>query len=207
MKRGFTLVEVLVTFTILAFLVVLIYSVVNSTVRAHDAIDEVLRETEPPPAILNILRQDIESAFVPDADLPYFKGGEGNSPHGEADELDLVSTQVSFGAADGDGEPAFHAINEVGYRLKPHPTLRDFMILYRREEHFIDEKPNHGGTLIELYDRVKTMSIHYWDGKDWLNDWDSQQREGKLPLAVKVQITLAATRDVTSHVLIVPLVR
>lgn len=189
MRRGFTLVELLVTVAITVMLLMMIYGVVHSTVTAHDAIEQVLRETEPPAAILNLIRQDLEAAFVPGGDKVYFEGKSSTSGLGEADELEFVTSNPAFGAASDDESAAFQTVNEVGYRLMPSKN-GDFMALQRRHDYFVDDEPIKGGVWIEVYDRVRSMKIEYFDGKEWDNEWTSAP-EGKLPQAVRIALELA----------------
>lgn len=211
-RAGLTLVEILIAFTILSFLAVMIYSVVRATVEVHDEIEAVLNETEPPPAILNIIRQDIESAFLPDNDRTYFAGTDRSDRYGPANELDLVSSNAAVGQADGDADAKLHAFNEVGYRLADSPAGGDFLVLYRREDFFVDEEPLRGGTLVELYDRVRTLEFTYWDGKDWQKKWDSRAAQGKLPLGVRVVLTIGTVAPnepprIHTHEIFVPLLQ
>lgn len=212
-RDGFTLVEIMVAFSILAFLAVMIYGVVNATVQAHDQIEAILQETAPPPAVLNIIRQDIESAFIPDAEISYFKGVNQTGLFGPADRLDFVSTTMAYGRAEEDAEDQFHAINEVGYQLKQNPNSSDFMVLYRREAYFVDDEPTEGGTLVELYDRVKSFSLQYWDGEKWRSEWDSLEEDGALPLAVMVELKIEPETpdpdalEPASHVIVIPLLQ
>ena len=211
-RRGLTLVEVLIAFTILAFLAVMIYSVVRATVELHDEIEAVLNETEPPPAILNIIRQDIESAFLPDNDRTYFFGTDATNRYGPANEIDLLSSNAAFGTADGESESELHAFNEVGYQLADSPVEGGFLVLQRREDYFVDDKPLEGGTLVEIYDRVKSLEFKYWDGEEWLNRWDSRAAQGKLPLGVRVVITIGTVAPnepprIHTHAIYVPLLQ
>lgn len=211
-RRGLTLVEILISFSILSFLAVMIYSVVRATVEVHDEIEAVLNETEPPPAILNIIRQDIESAFLPDNEKTYFFGENKSLQFGPANELQLLSSNAAYGKADGEADANLHAFNEVGYRLADSPVDGNFLVLYRREDYFVDGKPLEGGTLVELYDRVRTLQFRYWDGKEWKDEWDSKAAQGKLPLGVRVVITIgtAAPNEeprIHTHAIYVPLLQ
>jgi hypothetical protein len=172
----------------------------------------MLQETEVAPAVLNIMRCDIEAAFVPDARLPYFLGADKTAAFGQADELDFAAGRMAYGIEEGRAEASFHPINEVGYRLAPNPADSRYLVLYRREEHFVDDVPARGGVLVELFDRVKTLSFQYWDGEHWRDSWDTRQSKGALPEAVKVVLTMAAEPPkpggeppVSTHSIVVPL--
>lgn len=204
-RAGFTLLEIVLAFTLLAFMMVMVSTIVSSAVQANHQIETMLQETEAAPAILNVMRMDIEAAFSPDSSKPYFYGVEKNGGAGPMDELDFVASRMSYGSEEIGAEPQFHPINEVGYRLEENKTDRAFLMLTRREEHFFDAEPARGGIQVELYDKVKSLMFEYWNGKQWARNWDSRRERGRVPEAVRVTMGLAvrAGGEVTTHAIVV----
>lgn len=191
-RRGFTLIELLLTVLILAIIMALIYGVVASTIQAQQRIEETMLGSEVGPALLAQIRDDLEGAFVPDPKEEGFLGIDRKANAGDRDRIDLVTTTMSF-ASEKDEDPRFHGVNEVGYQLRDNPDNPSLGILYRRLDPFVDADPLKGGRLTELYDRVKHFNVTYFDGKNWVNDWSSKKQEGKLPLAIKVELIVVVS--------------
>lgn len=204
-RAGFTLLEIMLAFALLAFMMVMCSTIISSAVQANQQIETMLQETEAAPAILNVMRMDIEAAFSLDDKREYFFGVEKNGGSGPMDELDFVASRMAYGSEEAGAEPQFHPINEVGYRLEENRTDRAFLLLIRREEHFFDEAPARGGIQVELYDKVKSLTFEYWNGKQWARTWNSRKEKGRVPEAVRVTLALAAKAggEVTTHAIVV----
>ena len=208
MKRtasaGFTLLEVLLTITITAVMIGILYGVLVATLQARTKIERTAEIDEAGPVLLKLISDDIAAAFVPpvpDAPPPpegepapenpsYFTGKDNSGGAGEADTLDFTSSRDVW-------DPANQRVadfSEVGYFLRTNPEDSNVQILVRREDPYIDDKPATGGTLQEMYNRVKTFKLEYWDGEAWLSTWGDQDAQKKL-LPKIVKITLVIVPD------------
>ncbi len=192
MRRGFTLIELMLAVLLLAIMMTVAYGVLVSTVQGQERIEGILASSEVGPAILAQIREDLEGAFLPpkegDAEVEYFLALSRYSPGGERDRIDFVTSRLAYGSRREDEEPAFHSANEVGYQLRDHPSESGLAILYRREDYFLDAEPLRGGHLIELYDRVTHFDLQFWNGERWQAEWSAVKEKGKLPQAVKVEL-------------------
>jgi type II secretion system protein J len=171
---------------ILAILMSIVYGVVVSTVTAARRVEEITASSEIGPAILTRIRSDIESAFLP-KEGEFFLGIKKPGAGQDRDRIDFISSELAYGSEDDVEEPRFHSINEVGYQVIDRNP--DHAVLYRREDYFIDNEPLKGGHLIEVYDRVKSFSLRYYDGKEWRADWSSKAQKG-LPKAVEIELKI-----------------
>lgn len=187
-RAGFTLVELMLAITLVALMMVVVYGVVVSTIHAQERIEEVTLGTEVGPVILNQVRQDLEAAFVPDAEKDWFVGLQKQASDGDRDRLDFATAVLSYGTEDGAAEARFHPVNETGYQVVDNPKRPGEGILMRRLDPFIDDEPLKGGRLTALYDRVKSFDVKYWDGEQWQEQWASAPAEGQLPRAVKIDL-------------------
>jgi hypothetical protein len=109
---------------------------------------------------------------------------------GSGDRIDFISSNVSFGEETDVGEQNFSVPNEVGYLTLSDPEDSNFMILYKREDLFIDDEPLKGGRLLKLYHRVKSFNVTYFDGEEWKTEWNNK-KNGGLPKAVRIELVLA----------------
>ena len=185
---GFTLIELMLAILILAIMMSIVYGVVVSTVNAAQRVEEITASSEIGPAILTRIRSDLEASFLP-KDGEFFLGIRKPGAGWDRDRIDFISSDMEYGSENDVEEPRFHNINEVGYQVQTSSKDPGVGVLYRRLDYFIDNEPLKGGHLIEMYDRVKSFSLRYYDGKDWRTDWSSKTQKG-LPKAVEVVLTI-----------------
>jgi prepilin-type N-terminal cleavage/methylation domain-containing protein len=174
-ERGMTLLEILVAVMVFALIMVVMMAVVSTTVSARDRVETLSATTEVFPAIVNLMRRELESVFNPGADRTYFAGARS-----EVNFLASISGYRSEGNA---GTEQFSNVVELGYRLRGGSLMR-------REQSFVDDDPLVGGVWTEVYDRVRALEFSYVDeqGKEW-DTWDSKQRGG-LPKHIRIRIEL-----------------
>lgn len=202
-NSGFTLLELMLTVSLVAAIMMIIYGILYSTIEEADAVENIMETSEVGTTLLNIIRQDLEGAFVPNPSKQYFLGQNLQWGNGYRDRLDFVTTSLVYGKAanpqtglvDPDTPDVFNSVNECGYQLRDNDYETGFMVLYRRQSIWIDDKPLSGGTLTELYDRVKSLHIQYYDGQMWQEQWDNTQNKG-LPEAARVELVVALSREV-----------
>jgi len=190
---GFTLVEVMLAILLLAVMMSIVYGVVLSTVTAARRVEEITAASEIGPAILTRIRSDLEAAFLP-KEGEYFAGIKKPGSGMDRDRVDFVSSELAYGSKSDVEEPRFHSVNEVGYQVLDSPKVFGVGALYRREDFFIDSEPLKGGHLVELYDRVKSFSLRYYDGQDWRSDWSSKTQKG-LPKAVEIELRIYVNQN------------
>lgn len=190
-RKGFTLVELMLAVLILAIMMTIVYGVVVSTVTAAKRVEEITASSEIGPAILTQIRSDLEGAYLP-KEGEYFIASKRSGGAGSRDRIDFVSGVMAYGPENEIETPRFHSINEVGYQVIESHKDPGVVILYRREDYFIDPDPLKGGRLTELYDRVRSFSLRFWDGEMWRDDWNSKTLKG-LPKAVEIELKLMVT--------------
>lgn len=190
-RRGFTLVELMLAILILAVMMSIIYGLVVSTVSAARRVEEITASSEIGPAILTRVRSDLQAAFLP-KDGEFFVGAKRPGGGADRDRIDFISGETAYGT-EIDGEDArFHSINEVGYQVLENRKDPNVGVLYRREDYFIDAEPLKGGRLTEVYDRVRSFSLRYYDGEAWRPDWSNKAQKG-LPKAVEIEVKILVT--------------
>ncbi|HVR86024.1 MAG TPA: type II secretion system protein GspJ [Planctomycetota bacterium] len=190
---GFTLIEVMLAILLLAIMMSIVYGVVLSTVAAARRVEEITAASEVGPAILTRIRADLEAAFLP-KEGEFFAGIKKPGSGMDRDRIDFISSELAYGSENDVEEPRFHSVNEVGYQVLTSPKDPNFGVLYRREDFFIDAEPLKGGHLVEMYDRVKSFSLRYYDGKDWRPDWSSVAQKG-LPKAVEIELKIWVSQN------------
>lgn len=193
-RKGFTLVELMLSVLILAIMMSIIYGVVVSTVTAAKRVEEITASSEIGPAILTQIRTDLEAAFLPKADGEYFVATKSSAGGASRDRINFMSSVMAYGQENDIEESRFHSINEIGYQLVESRKEQGVAILYRREDYFIDADPLKGGRLTQLYDRVRSFSLRFYEEEamTWRNDWNSKTQKG-LPKAVEIELKIMVT--------------
>ncbi len=195
-RGGFTLVEILVALGIAVMVMTAVLGSLDYTQRAVNAIHNVIETESQGPRILELLREDLSRLAVYDAaEYRVLKGEDGSIAGADADRLDFLCYRRSL-------RPFYDPVRmefvraplvEVGYRLRQHPTLYDFLELYRREDFLQDDEPFRDGGFTLLYDRVTGLDLRYYARPEtdptWEDEWDSEEMEA-LPFAIEVRLEL-----------------
>ncbi len=186
---GFTLLEILLAVVVLTLLLSGVYAVLLGTLRAVERVEYVTQRAEIGPGILRVVARDFEHAVMPGGAAPgAFRSKSQNYGGFSLDQVDFVANVPALGPLEGGidaGPPRPSPMNEVGYRLEPNPFAPGLFKLYRRESWFVEGDPLAGGMLYEVYDRVRSFSLEYFDGKEWKEEWSSGDAGG-LPMAVRI---------------------
>ncbi len=172
--RGFTLLEILISISILVTLMIGLYSVYTSTVGAIHGASQKGQVFQMARIALDRMTKDLESAFV-ESDLPDEKIQLGMISKDQeiddkpADTLDF--TTLSHLALD-ERDPRTD-LCEVGYKLVEDPD-EDGFILLRRDDGSLDDDITEGGTSHELARQVAGLEISFRnsDGEEFDN-WDT----------------------------------
>jgi type II secretion system protein J len=191
--KGFTLIELMLAILLLAIIMTLIYGIVLSTVEAARRVEEINQASDVGPAMLALILEDLEGAFLPPKEGDSFVGVPRKGSTGDRDRIDFITARMSYGARKEGEDPAFHSVNEVGYQMQENKTDSSVGVLYRREDFFVDNEPLRGGHLMEVYDRVRHFHLEYYDGDKWRQEWSSKQEKNKLPQAVKIELKIIVT--------------
>lgn len=194
MRRGFTLVEVLVAMAISGMIMASVLGSLDYTYKAIDAIHNVLQTEYAGPRILAQIRSDLSRIVVLDIPEHRVLYGESDSIAGaDADRIDFLvhrrSTRPYHDPVTDQDVWAPYA--EVGYRLRRNPRFPDFMELYRREDFLHDEDPFKDGSFTLLYDRVTNFEVVYYEDPEldpvWEDNWDSEELQA-LPYAIEIRL-------------------
>ena len=201
LRRGFTLLEVMVAITVLTVVVSFVYQVLQNSVRGQDMVREGLRTPKVQNAILGQIFKDFRylywDGFTGDTG---FIGESGMVGGKDADHVDFVTSRPSRMAQldeENVQDPVPSPLTEVGYALRMSDENSDYLELYRREDWFVDDNPVRGGKYTLIYDKITKFDLLYFpipeenvDGKG-LKDWDTRVKK-KLPFAIVLEIAFDA---------------
>ncbi len=192
MRRGFTLLEVMIAIAVLAMIGALTwksfdgaYDLKQRVEKAEDrdqtvraALDRIAREVS-----MTFLSQHYDSKRFRERPT-FFKLRDGRG------EADLSFTSFAHQRLHVDAKESDQAVFE--YKLERDADGN--RSVFRRVKPQIDEEPDRGGEKAVLADDVLRFTVQAWDPKDreWRDEWDSNspQRSGQVLIPPRVRIAL-----------------
>jgi type II secretion system protein J len=196
-KKGFTLVEILVAVAIIAAIISMVYGSYFATSKSAEACKIRIALSQQGQDLLGQMAQQIRCCYVgsakennyPDRNVSqqiearpenipsYFNGNSGETG---AEVLHLVTT-----SGISQGQATKYGLFEVVYKFDKNSNT-----LFLSNEMILDTPQN----VIEkrnwqlLAGNIASIELAFSDGQQWLQKWDFREK-GKLPLAVKINIT------------------
>lgn len=198
MKRGFTLLEIILAVTILALIGTMIYGGFSQTALNKARIEEDVDHSRIVHMALERMTRELSMAFVsthvnPSLDLQVQNTAFVGKDNGRQDRIDFTSfshRRLYRNAPESDQ-------NEISYFVTEHPDDPDISVLARREQNRIDDDPRRGGKSQILVENVEELNIEYFDPllSEWVDTWDSVNtlaQPNRLPAQVRIRL---AVRD------------
>ncbi|EGU35891.1 general secretion pathway protein J [Vibrio ichthyoenteri ATCC 700023] len=185
---AFTLIEVLVAMSIFAFLAVGAQQVLNQIYRSNAISQERSDRLKTLQRTLVFMDNDFRQMAL-----------RQMRTNGEEPNTKLVEWGDYLLDSDGKGvmlprsgwhNPAQQfprgEVTKVGYRLKDNQLQR---VWWR----YVDTPTAQEGMVMPLIDQVETFDMRFFDGKQWLKQWDKTM---VLPKAVQVSLTFSDYGDI-----------
>lgn len=169
-RRGFTLVEIMIAVTIVTMMGVIIYGMMTATARSREVSYTLQERYQTGRIAMSRMRRDLESAYLSR------HRNQDNYPKtsflGREDRVDftyLGHLKVAEGVKESDQ-------GAVSFFLESDPDNPGTKALMRREKVPVDDRPDKGGVVHKLAERVKKLEFEYWDpnDQDWANDWKAE---------------------------------
>ncbi len=199
-KRGFTLLELMLSLAIMGVVLLIIFGALRVGTRAWEKGEKDVAVHQRQRAVLGLLNQQIASACLYEIkmgdDVFYFKGSEGTmefvsrSPIVPGALTGVVFVKYMIQGGDGDGKK----------QLK----------LYEKDAGFLKEdlESQRDEDLFTLISGIEDLQFEYLKGNDdggetdWQTSWDPSEKAG-FPLAVK--IVLKQDEETAPISLVVPI--
>ena len=200
-KKGFTLLELMLSLAIMGIVLLIIFGALRVGTRAWEKGEKDVAVHQRQRAVLDLLSQQIASACIYEIkmgdDAFYFKGSEGKmafvsrSPIVPGSVTGVVFVKYMIQEGDGDGE------KQLKLYEKDAGFLKEEDVESQREE-----------DLFTLISGIQDLQFEYLKGgednsdQNWQTSWDPSEKTG-LPLAVK--IVLKQNEETAPITLIVPI--
>ena len=160
MKRGFTLLEVILAVTVLALIGTMIYGGFSQTALNKARIEKDVDESRVVHMALARMTRELQMAFVsthvnPSLDLRPSNTAFIGKDNGRDDRIDFTSfshRRLYRNAPESDQ-------NEISYFVTEHPDDPDVKVLARREQNRIDDDPRRGGKSQILVENIEEFNV------------------------------------------------
>ena len=193
-KTGFTLLEVMITLTILVTMIYTISQLLRSSVDMRLALSQKDKITVKANRILNKLSYDISHSFLLSNLDSLRTAGKGRTIFHIEKSVEGDSLRMTY-----QGHKPIRAnskesnLSYVVYRLKEAKKYPGRTHLYRGEFPRIPEDFKEDPPMRIFTNNVKSIKLEAWNGDDWVRDsWDSTSGDtkNKLPHMVRIEIIL-----------------
>jgi type II secretion system protein J len=189
--KGFTLLELLVAMTLMVVTASCLYTALYTGFKSRRSALAAIKPTSQALSAIELLKQDIYGVLPPTGVLAgSFVGSNSRSSKGaDADSLEFHTTEV-YGTT---GQPA-GGIAKVALALEEDDDDTDARTGYRLVRRLTTNllSPQSVDSEEQVLCRdVTSLNLRYFDGDQWLAEWDSTADANSLPKAVEIDITLA----------------
>ena len=178
LQEGFTLMEIVIVMAMLVVVLVTAYNIFLNCIETEKKIEELSVPEKVGEGILTLMRRDLAGAVFKGCtealDNQVFVGQDNPGQDGDADSIYFVTTvdptPREENLADWEN---IRTLTMVGYRLEANQNSA--YTLYRKEivEFGRQDITNAPGLNYNVYDKVKSLNIEFFDGYEWFTDWDS----------------------------------
>jgi type II secretion system protein J len=176
--RGFTLLEIVIAIGLSSFLLLTVYMAYFGINRSIDSASEGQDAIETGRLLMELIKQDLRG-ISPNPKYQLISKIVESMEKEPDQRIDFVTT--SYLGVNPMG------LSKVGYFI--YKTEDNKKIFMRRESKEVKDDVRDGGTSCELSRIVSSFKLSFYNGTDWVDEWDSKSG-GKLPKQVKIAITV-----------------
>jgi len=188
-NRGFTLLELLIAMTMMSIIAASLYTSMSIGFRARESAEKVVEKGRSAEIAIELIKGMLTSSLVPNGILAgEFKGED------EQDEYGYDADILSFYTADynpGEDEPASD-IEKIELEMSTREETKERVIIRKVTTNLLSPKTLYPDEEV-LCGGVRSLNLRYYNGSDWVNEWDSSDNDNALPEAVEITIELEET--------------
>jgi prepilin-type N-terminal cleavage/methylation domain-containing protein len=170
-QRGFTLIEVMISATLMAIIIVSAYLCLHAAISSQKMIEPRATVFQNARVAMALMAADLRCAcpLSPDSQFLGMRRMIGTT---EADNLDFATHNYT------PRRPREGDYCQVSFYLDKDPESGQFA-LYRRRNPAIALDPLSGGTREEIARGLLGLRFDYYDGYDWYDSWGEVDRRSK----------------------------
>ena len=190
MRKGFTLIEVLLAMSITAILVASVYFSFSNLLNGREKIKKVTERERSIYFTLELIRNDLKNAYLtlnrgmPEETHKTIFKSEDQTPVSHLTFTALNHVKMAAGVKQCDQtEIEYYGENIDGEN-----------VLMRRESLWVDEYPERGGNVYPVLKGFTSIKFEYWHAitKEWVDHWNTESANNVNSLPPKIKITMIA---------------
>jgi general secretion pathway protein J len=185
-RRGFTLLEILIALAMTVVLAGSLYASLRIAFKGRDSVTAAVEPSRTAELALAIIRRDLESALPPKGQLAAeFIGTVAQDNTGaESDNVSFYGNAPAPLHVSGSGE-----INKIELGVIQ-DTNNDHVLVRRLTSNLLSTVQSDYQDQEVICRGVAGFTMKYYDGTEWLDEWDSTQENDTLPVAIEVTLDL-----------------
>jgi type II secretion system protein J len=186
---AFTLLELLVAMTLMVAAASCLYTALYTGFRARRSAEAAVEPTATAVNAIELVKQDLCGVLPPGGTLAgAFVGTDSAGIKGvEADSVSFYTTHIYTG-----GEQPAGGLGQIELLLEEDGESGDgtYRLLRRVTTNLLPLKTAEAEEQV-LCRGVASLNFRFYDGNDWVDEWDSTADANSLPRAVEVDIQIA----------------
>ncbi len=193
MRRGFTLVEIMIAVAMTAFIGVIIGVSFQTTIANKEIIESQAERYRMLRTAMSRMAREIGGAYVSDRYDPKRYRDAFDRPTNFIGTRDkLVFSSLAHQRLYSDAKESDQMVVEYSVKTAPDSKAKGRQDLVRRQNTILEERMERGGTEDSLFEGAKKIEFQYWntDRKQWEDEWDTRRSDRKSILPTRVRITL-----------------
>jgi len=200
-RSAFTLLELLVAMSLMVVVASCLYTSLYTGFRAYRSAQAAVDPTTTALNVIELLKRDIRGVLPPGSHLAgAFIGTDSAGLRGvDTDSLEFYTTHVYVDDTLWSGStlattntPLVGGIAKIDLRLEEDSETKDGTYLLLRDvtTDLLAPKEMEPEEQVLCRD-VASLNFRYFDGSNWLDEWDSTADSNSLPLAVEIDLEIA----------------
>ncbi len=195
MRRGFTLMEVVIAVSITAGIGLSLAVAINTTIKTKEVMEEGAERYRMLRTAMARMCREIGAAYVSDRyDSKRYRDAYDRPTNFIGEKDKLLFTSLAHERLYGDAKESDQMVVEYSVKSSPDKDAKGRNDLVRREKVILEERMERGGTEDTLFEGAKKIEFQYWnpEKKSWEDEWDTRKLDRKSLLPTRVKITLTA---------------
>lgn len=183
--KAFTLLELLVSMTIMAVITASLYSTLSLAFMVKEKVQQAVTPLARMNVVFDAIRADLICAVDPAMGL----GGAFLGEKAARLDNDVMTFYTSNYTAEEDEVASDVCIVEYG--LEQFDTWQGYALVKRKSTNVMSPEAEVAEDDQEVLCRgIYSFWIEYYDGSDWQIEWDSENSASPLPLMVKITVQM-----------------